>query len=384
MIKAHDSLSLDDLRSCADQYSIPVEDAVFIALNFFGLKWDVEFDRLRTALRLADDSRFSEARALDEWNYYLALPVRADSPFCLKNGELSLGSDLVGRTFGATEDYCDSHYQRRMGTCLNINPNTRTSCRGCDFCYTAYQVPLDRQKMTTPEEIRRFFTKWMSEQSVPDLRHLEQISIVTGCYGSEAQLVNFLLSLRVEASKLGFDGRIFYLGSALSDPAAIKRIGDSGPFGYCISLECFERRQILHRTKAALPLEAIKETMATSLDAGMQVSYTYIVGLEPIEDFIPRMVEFMSCTNKFPTINLLQLHRQHEAGLRDPSATTLDYYLRARLAIEDIYRDTPLRPKAWEDYRSLWFLRFGGDAVEGPRFPDKESINELQGLSVRA
>ncbi|WP_286265363.1 radical SAM protein [Brooklawnia propionicigenes] len=377
-------MSLEELRFYADRHSIPVEDVVFIALNFFGLNWDVEFNRMRTALRLSEDSRFSEARALDEWNYYLALPVRPDSPFRLENGDLLLGSDLVGRTFGATEDYCDSHYQRRMGTCLNINPNTRTSCRGCDFCYTAYQVPLDRQKMTTPDEIRGFFTNWVSEQRVPDLSHLQQISIVTGCYGSEAHLVNFLLSLRDEASKLGFDGRIFYLGSALSDPVAIKRLGESGPFGYCISLECFDRRTILHRTKAALSLEAIKETMSTSMDAGMEVNYTYIVGLEPIEEFIPRMEEFTACTNKFPTVNLLQLHQQHDAGLRDPSAGTLDYYLSARRAIENIYRDTELRPKAWEDYRSLWFLRFGGEAVEGPRFPDRESISELQGLSVGA
>lgn len=34
------------------------------------------------------------------------------------------------------EDFYDYNYPRCKGTVLNINPNSRTLCRGCKFCYT--------------------------------------------------------------------------------------------------------------------------------------------------------------------------------------------------------------------------------------------------------
>lgn len=380
MTQSEHNLSLFAIQEYAANYQIPTEDVLFTALNFYGLNWDVTFNRMRTAFRLANSPTFATSQKLREWDFYLALPVRVDSPFRMTKGTVLAGSDLVGRTLGATEDYCDSHYQRRLGTCLNINPNTRTSCRGCDFCYTAYQVPLDRQRMTSPADIRDFFIRWMEKNGLHDLTHLIQVSVVTGCYGSEARLVRFLTSLRSIMGEWGFQGKVFYLGSTLIDRRALATVGGEGPFGYCISLECFERRNLLHRLKHSLSLGEIRRIMSDCLDLGIEINYTYIVGLEPIEFFIPHMMEFMEYTNKFPTINLLQLHQQHDSGLRDHSARRLEYYFEARKEIESLYCGTTLRPKAWEDYRSLWYLTFAGETLEGPRFPDRESLEAMGGL----
>ncbi|MBN2564725.1 MAG: hypothetical protein JXB46_03350 [Candidatus Eisenbacteria bacterium] len=380
MTTSEHNLSLFAIQEYAAKYQIPTEDVLFTALNFYGLNWDVEFNRMRTAFRLANSPSFATAQNLREWDFYLALPVRSDSPFRMEGDTVLAGSDQVGRTLGASEDYCDSHYQRRLGTCLNINPNTRTSCRGCDFCYTAYQVPLDRQRMTSPADIREFFVLWMEKNGLHDLTHLIQVSVVTGCYGSESHLVQFLTWLRSIMAEWGFQGKVFYLGSTLTSRNALATLGGDGPFGYCLSLECFERRDLLHRLKHSLSLGEIRRIMGDCLDLGIEVNYTYIVGLEPIEFFIPHMIEFMGYTSKFPTINLLQLHQQHDSGLRDQSARSLDYYFEARQQIESLYRDTPLRPQAWEDYRSLWYLSFAGETVDGPRFPDRESLAVMDGL----
>jgi hypothetical protein len=369
------SLSLSTLGEYANRFQIPVEDALFAAINLYGLDWDVTFSRMRTALRLSQRPEFVTAEELDERNFYLALPVRRGSPFHLRDGALFVGSAEVGMALGATEDYCDSHYQRRMGTSLNINPNTRTSCRGCDFCYTAYQVPLDRQRMITPADIRQFFLEWMGANELEDLTHLLQVSVVTGCYHNEAQLVRFLTWLRSVMAEWGFQGRVFYLGSTLTDPHALARLSREGPFGYCVSLECFERRDLLHSSKRSLSLNDIAETMRACVDLGIEVNYTYIVGLEPIASFIPHMTDFMEFTNKFPTINLLQLHQQHDSQLRDGTATSLDYYFEARRQIEALYQGTSLRPQAWEDYRSLWYLHFAGEPLEGPRFPEADLLD---------
>lgn len=382
MRRSPEDFNILRLQEYAATFDLPVEDALFTALNYYGVRMDAPYNRMRTAVRLRDDDPlFNYSAGLGELDYYLALPVRADSPFRVSEGRLEFGSHQLGRAVGATEDYCDSHYPRRLGTVLNINPNTRTSCRGCEFCYTAYQVPLDRVRMSTTAEITAFFTEWMRTYDLPDLSHLIEVAVVTGCYHTEQHLVDFLLSLREVLARLGFAGKIFYLGSTLTSPAAIGRLSDAGTFSYCVSVECFERRHLLHRLKQALSVEAIKDIMAACLAAGVEVTYTYVVGLEPIPVFLPHMRDFLACTDKFPIVNILQVHQQHAATLLDPSARSLDFLFRARLAIEDLYRDTPLRPLAWENYRSLWYLRFGPELLPGPRFPDQHTQTTMANLS---
>jgi hypothetical protein len=376
-------LGLAHLQEYAIEFGIPLEDVLFTALNYHGVRMDVPYNRMRTAVRLnARDPLFAYSAGLGELDYYLALPVREDSPFAVSDGRLELSSRELGRAVGATEDYCDSHYPRRLGTVLNINPNTRTSCRGCEFCYTAYQVPLDRVRMSTVAEISAFFTGWMRAHDLEDLSHLIEVAVVTGCYHSEQHLVGFLLALREVTEPLGFAGKIFYLGSTLTSPAAIRRLGqaEAGAFSYCVSVESFERRHLLHRLKQALSVEAIKDIMAACLAAGIEVSYTYVLGLEPLSVFLPHMRDLMAYTDKFPIVNILQIHQQHAASLLDPSAGNLDFFFRARLAIEDLYLDTPLRPLAWENYRSPWYLRFGSEVLPGPRFPDPQTRSIMAGL----
>jgi hypothetical protein len=106
------------------------------------------------------------------------------------------------------------------------------------------------------------------------------------------------------------------------------------------------------------------------IDAGMEVNYTYVIGIEPHEVFLPYMKEFIKYTTKFPTINILQLHQQHDTSLLAPTVLDLSYFLEARIKIEEIFLPTSLRPLVWEDYRSLWYLRFGQEVLKGHRVPE--------------
>lgn len=364
--------TIDELRTLSAEQGIPVEDLVFIALNFSGVKMDVAYNRMRMGFRLnAADSTFAYAKALDDLDYYFALPINHHSPFEIVDGELRLSGYLVGYPIGPTEDYCDSHYPRRMGTSLNINPNSRTSCRGCNFCYTAYQIPYDKVRMRNEEDIRGFLARWMREHQVDDLSGLIQVSVVTGCYDSEADLVSFLLTLDSVLQDLGFTGRIFYLGSMLTSSSAIESLSAIPAFGYCVSLECFERRGILKDSKSSLTLKRVKEIMHECVSLGMEVNYTHVLGTEPLSVVVPRMQEFMECTTKFPTINILQLHQQHPRELLDPTVSGLQYFLDARTAIEDVFMTSSMRPLVWEDYRSLWYLRFKDEVLTGCRVPER-------------
>lgn len=364
-------ITIGQIQELATAYQVPLEDVLFIALNRFGVKMEVEYNRMRMAFHLHDeDPLFSYASQLDDLDYYFALPVNHQSPFRISAQRLYLQDHEIGTTIGATEDYCDSHYPRRRGTSLNLNPNSRTSCRGCEFCYTAYQVPCDRKRMQTEQDIREFFTQWMTERHAADLSDLIQVSVVTGCYDNEEHLTTFLLTLSKVLHQLEFRGRVFYLGSALTSSAAVRALTRIPSFGYCISLECFVRRELLRSTKRSMTIDRAKSVMQECLDFGIEVNYTYIVGLEPVEIFVPYMRDLLQVTTKFPTINVLQLHQQHAWSLLDATAHEMKYFLEARLKIEELFRPTGMRPLVWEDYRSLWYLRFGAEALSGWRVPE--------------
>lgn len=365
-------LNIEDINRLAARYSVPLEDVLFIALNYFGVEMKVTYNRMRMAFHLnGADPLFFTARGLEDLDYYFALAVNHLSPFRISEDRLFLHNYELGRTIGATEDYCDSHYPRRLGTSLNINPNSRTSCRGCGFCYTAYQVPYDRKRMKTERDIREFFADWMQHHNLLDLSHLIQVSVVTGCYDTEEQLTEYLLALNPVLRGLQFRGRIFYLGSMLVSSAAIHALERIPCFGYCMSLECFERRHLLKDSKRAVTIDRAKVIMRECMEAGIEVNYTYVLGTEPLDVSLPYVEELMEVTTKFPTINILQLHQQHSRDLLDPTAGSVTYFMDARVGIERIYQHTTMRPLVWEDYRSLWYLTFGNEVLRGDRVPER-------------
>jgi len=362
-------LTIESVARLAECYHIPLEDVLFIALNINGVNLECDYNRMRMAFRLADSKLFEYAKQRGELDYYFALPVNQDSPFAIIDNTLLLQNTVIGQTIGPTEDICDSHYPRRKGTSLNINPNSRTSCHGCQFCYTAYQIPYDRKRLESDSDIREFFEDWMAKYGLTDLSHLIQVSVVTGCYESGEAVCRFLIALKKMLREYQFVGKIFYLGSQIATQEQLRSITEIQPFGICFSLETFERRELLRKDKRALNLQDACESMDCARGLGYEVNCSYIVGMEPL-----RVMEYhFNCLrehiSKFPTINTLQLHKYHQATLRNSEAHHLEYYLNARQILERIFGQTSMRPLVWEDYRSLWFLTFGKEALHGIRTP---------------
>jgi hypothetical protein len=363
-------LDIKELARLSQLYNVPREDALFIALNTSGVNFQCGYNRIRTALRLENDNvLFGCAMARKELDYYFALPINKGSAFTVKNNLLLLRDVVIGRLIGLTEDICDSHYPRRNGTSLNINPNSRTSCRGCDFCYTAYQVPCDRKKLKNKKDLEIFFENWMREHDLTDLSHLIQVSLVTGCYDNSRDLCRFLLTLKQTLNVYRFNGTIFYLGSQITQKEELRRLAVIKPFSVCYSLETFERRDLLRDKKRSLDLNMARALMDFAMGLGYAVSFSYIIGIEPlgvVESHFERMRENV---NKFPIINTLQMHKYHKSSLADPSASDLEYYLKARKLFERIFSNTDMRPLVWENYRSLWFLMFDKEPLYGIRIP---------------
>lgn len=260
-------INIDTTDRLAKKFDVPLEDVLFIAMNTQGISFECDYNRMRMAFRLDDSKLFAYAKERGEMDYYFALPVIEDSPFVLnKDNWIMLENTVIGQAVGPTEDICDSNYPRRKGTSLNINPNTRTGCHGCVFCYTGYQVPHDRKRLGVEADLEEFFEEWMVRYGFTNLSHLMQVSVVTGCYKCNNTVSGFLLLLRQVLKKYAFTGIIFYLGSQVA-------------------------------------------------------------------------------------------------------ARRLEYFLEARKMLEGIFLSTDLRPLVWEDYRSLWFLKFGNETLLGIRTP---------------
>ncbi|MFA6404715.1 MAG: hypothetical protein WCW03_01830 [Candidatus Paceibacterota bacterium] len=360
---------IDTVARLARRYDMPFEDVLFIALNANGVNLECSYNRMRTALRLTNAELFGYASERNELDYYFAVPINNNSPFRVMGNQLSLQEIIIGRTIGLTEDICDSHYPRRNGTSINLNPNTRTSCHGCKFCYTAYQVPCDRKKLKDADDLEAFFNGWMQEHCLSDLSNLIQVSVVTGCYQNGMEICTFLLALKSVLSRHKFKGSIFYLGSQISTEKELSCLTTLRPFSICYSLETFERRELLRDKKRSLTIQRACELMDCAKGLRYETSFSYIVGIESldvIEKYLGHMKEHV---NKFPIVNTLQLHKYHEVTIADPAASNLDYYLKTRKLFERIFSDTKMRPLVWENYRSLWFLKFGNEPLYGIRTP---------------
>ena len=362
-------IDISTLAQLSEMYCVPLEDVLFIALNINGVNFECDYNRMRMAFRLTESNLFDYAGQRGELDYYFALPVNKASPFVMTDNILLLQGTVIGQAISPTEDICDSHYPRRKGTSLNINPNSRTSCRGCQFCYTAYQIPRDRKKLKDDPDLREFFENWLLSHGLTDLSHLIKVSVVTGCYENSDDLCRFLLSLKRVLTGYRFTGKIFYLGSQTTTNEQLISLTAIQPLGICFSLETFERRDLLRDKKRIVSLQDACESMDFARSLGHEVNFSYIVGMEPLRVMEHHFGYLREHVNKFPTVNTLQMHKYHQATVMDPDAIHLEYYLKARQILERLFAGTNMKPLVWENYRSLWFLTFDGNPLCGIRTP---------------
>jgi len=363
-------IDLVKIEYLARSYDIPVEDVLFIALNIYGVDFKCDFNRMRMGVHVIDKKIFDYAQSLGVLDFYFALPINESSPFSVNGSQLLFDNRVIADAVEPSEDFCDSNYPRRNGTVLNINPNSRTSCRGCQFCYTGYQVPRDKKRMACEADVREFFEEWMKEKKESDLGSLIQVAVVTGCYNSNEELSSFLIMLRKVLGSYNFKGEIFYLGSQITNKETLEKLISIQPFCYCLSLECFESRTSLLRDKKSdLTLESAFKLMSFAKSVGHRVNFSYVLGLEPLLTVEKYFLLARQYINSFPIINTLQVHKYHSQSLLTPEAINIEYFFEARKRLEKIFVDTGMRPQEWENYRSLWFLEFNKEKLIGIRTP---------------
>ncbi len=343
----------------ANKYKLPAEDNMLMALNSKGINTDLPYPRIRFRLKLDGTSK----------EFYAGVPKKENTPFFVseREGLLLLDGNRLGTVRSAENDTCDTIYMRRGGTVLNLNSNSRSMCKGCRFCFDA-QTPNDRKRLLKAPEIEEFVHDFLSKSGREDLSHLHQVAIVTGCFGGEQAVVDHLMAAYEVLSKHGFQGELLYLGAQLRSPESFKTLKRNvGNFAFVMALECFERREILlNKIKSSLGAEKIRDILAHSRELGFPTTVTYIVGLDSLEEMEKGFERIRDVLTRFPITNIFQPHKANQEPLLRDEARELDYYLDARLVFERMFSDTALRPRSWENYRSLWYFKFSGEEMHGP------------------
>lgn len=351
----------------SNNYSVPLEDILFLDFSLSGIEFSLSYPRIRFKFVPEHKSWFQDSIQREIKNYFFALPTSSTSTYRIENKRLTINGRALGRVGKVEEDTCDSSYLRRKGTVLVFNPLSKSLCHGCKFCHTIKQTPKDRKFLITKDEVRNFFRNWLDSQNLIDLSHLIQVSIVTGCFGSEKKVVEYLKMVRGILAHFGFEGVLFYYGSEITTGKNLEQLKQINPFTLCLSVECFADRSIILRSmKGKLTFEDIKRILGKARDYGFGVRFSYILGIEPLEVMEFNFVRLIPHINAFPVINVFQTHRRQE-DLRFHGAREIEYYLEARKIIEGIFMNTTMRPNPWENYRSLWHLNFG-----------KEQLNEIR------
>ncbi|MBQ1100990.1 hypothetical protein KBY55_34285 [Streptomyces sp. b94] len=349
------------LEQAALRHGVPVEDVLLIALNLYGITSDQDRHRARVNLRLV-------RRPDAPWQIIVPLNQPA-SPFRLRSDELSLNGEVVAHVGRIDADEAVGGYFRNDGHAATLNPNARSRCVGCGWCPNTLEAAAD-PRMQEDQGLDALLHALGEQHPRRSLAELTEVTVSTGCFEREEAAVAHLTALRPALERAGVKARIGFLTSVLRSDEAFETIASKvSPFVLRLTAEHFTRREALMKaTKADLRPEQMPDLLMRARAAGLDTSYTYIVGLDPMEDLVRGVNALAGEVTAFPNFQVFQAHTVMMQGMRTPGAESLEYYLQARTAIERAMAPTGLRPVGWECYRPLWYFTYAGeDLVDGPR-----------------
>jgi hypothetical protein len=348
--------SLQRARELSRTYGINVEDIVCMALNAYGVDSTFNHPRMRFLLRL---------RERPETLLKFIVPLgRKSSPFFLTGECVTLNGEPIADIMELADDDISVSYFRRQGQTITFNSNARSHCVGCVFCYTALEVSSD-PRITEAEDLENFVSLLQNERQLDDLSSVKQITLSTGCFQAEGPALNHLQLLRRIFGQRGFQGRISLLSSVLTTDEAFDRIVETvAPFQLVLTVECFTNRSVvLKRSKAERLNGNAPEVLKKAYERGLDTTFTYIAGLDPFDDAMTNLEKMKGHLTEFPTFQTYQAHNAFAKSFAAPGTDDIEWYLRFRKRVEEMFADTGLRPLYWANYRPLWYFTFANEQL---------------------
>ena len=352
-------IGVQEMKAIAREFDMQLSEVIFIEFNRTGVWLPERQVPVGFRARFLCDDIFSSKPPV-----YFAVPVKdkEETKFSVaKNLHLKIDGFSLGKVTVLEIDTCDRSYFRKDKKVLNLNSNRRGGCSGCAYCIHNYpiydqRVLKDGSRISSKDKIRNFLEKEIMEKNgLCDLSSFEQIAIVTGLFPSEKSTVKHIANVREVASRLRFQGEIFFLGSELRSDHALLELKNYTPFSFCYAVDCFTEREIrLNKRKADHPMLEIPKTLDWARKCGFETTFSCIIGVDPLEDVIKNIKELKRHANRFPIVNIYQIQHPDQRLILAKGADKLNFFLQARMIFESVFSDTSLKPRNWENYRSLW------------------------------
>jgi len=351
--------TLDDVRTAAATYGVPVFDATMIAMNACGASSTHDLSRGRMQVRLPDND--------ETWQ--VILPLDADwAPFALEADRIVIDREATCEVVELENDDVVLTYLRAGGASLTLNTHSRSTCTGCLFCPNVIEDAADAT-LRKEEELRELLEWVVADNGWPDLSGVEVITVCTGCFQTPAAAIQHMSAVQSAARAGGFRGRLHLLSSVIRDRADLEQIAaELLPFHLTLTVECFTRRElILKQSKASLTMDDCCRILDDCAELGIDADFTYVVGLDPLDVTVAGLRRLAAHVTAFPRLQVYQAHNEYMRRARTPEAASLEYFLEVRRSVERSYADAEVAPKSWENYRPLWYTDFCGERVTGPR-----------------
>jgi hypothetical protein len=124
------------------------------------------------------------------------------------------------------------------------------------------------------------------------LAHVSEITISTGLFASEREVVDHICAVASNAVRRGFTGRLFYIGCQLNSEKGVAEVLDMMydlklSFRYAYTVEIFsDRRKLMNNVKGDMNVEDLISGIQQLGSSGVEMlEYTYMPGLDDLDYF---------------------------------------------------------------------------------------------------
>jgi hypothetical protein len=317
----------------------PILDIVYYALKGYGMFYS-DSENSKPKVHIADDKNlFSIVPLMSSEESY----VSADDPEQLQRLAVALEFKVkFYPRIKSKKSYfylrCDEEEVQTLGCKKILNTNFNPRCNGCEFCSRGYDgydsrnypsISIDQGFLMLHEAKINFFD-------------LSEIAIVTGIFPSESKLVKHIVDMIKMAAEKGFSGDIFYLGCQLVTQSDIKMIMEiikryGCRFRYAYTVELFSKTCNLNKSKNKSINQVLDELFIIRDSGVINLQFTYMPGLENLEEFIRVAPKFAGLASPHMSIFRPANKSQSKLKARDFINDPVSYLCEMRSIVENLW-----------------------------------------------